>query len=323
MYAFTLHNFFLMCMHCRCHRFLLHQQHKKQKSHTRPHTSLGIYIQHGKHTCPTINYPRVETPLIPTKTPTFHRVSERTGTSTGRSSRPRSRMATAPATSSSRQLELGEQTPPKSGKREKIWERGSSRGTSSPVEVESRRESSKKKDGAEVVGEERAAQRLRNKPIFDRENLKNLPARVDAVDRFKNSVVDGLKKLGGGSGAYVGSPRLPQSLRQSFASSPVAVWSKEINTREGLGTDTSLNAAGKSEDAVRRSPASYPSRSEDYRKLTMYTPRHLPDPRTHYTPSMEVHIHIHTTYKLFGDFCGEFFLNFFSHYTCRYCVLYM
>ena len=66
---------------CRCHRFLLHYQYHKQipHSHTRPHTSLGLLntTHQTSNTCSTVNYPRVETPLKPSKTPTFFRLSKK------------------------------------------------------------------------------------------------------------------------------------------------------------------------------------------------------------------------------------------------------
>lgn len=210
-------------MYCRCHRFLLHQQHKlEKKSQTRPHTSPAIYTQQNNHTC--LYYPRVETPLIPSKTPTFHRISkkdERSQTAMGKFSRPRSRLS--PVTQNSQfEQAFTEKNSPTTRKMD-AWQRVRGRRKGESL-ITGRRSSSKGRGegdrGSEMVN---ATQNTFRSISNSKRGAPTKSSHLYASDRSdgctRNSVLDSSprRQLCWSSG----SPRLPQSLRQSYTSTPV------------------------------------------------------------------------------------------------------
>ena len=247
-------------VYCRYPRFLLHHSQKQSsKGHIRPHTSLGILIHSvSNQSCP-VNYPRVLTPLLPLKTPTFCRVTRRDQRKSGISSREYVQRITRPNSSSTSTSHLcvhhdSDCVSTDGGK--KIMEPGSvsSQQVSEAVE---RGSSSNRMATKESITD---CNLLKNSSIiFQRESSKclSLPYLLDkrgaSDSRLSNKSRTGLepvKQYKDGSN-HRSISMLPQSLRQSYTPYPIP----------NLQQDTIP-----------------PTGSSGYHKLTGYTARHLPHP---------------------------------------------
>ena len=222
---------------CRCHRFLLHVD-STGKSHLRPHTSPGLLQYTTQYSGSRINYPRVQTPLTPTKTPTFCRMSKQCdqrllGSVTRKSSCPQSCLG---LTSVNR------------------TDSPSANGLVQGTNIDCLREMLGREGRSSAIAEER--ERLRGK-IRDGERRKTRISKSarretaassqDSVNKsfliFKRGTLTPLctpvkydysvSQSGSASKLYplsCGGSRLPQSLRQSYTSSPV--WYEDNDERE-------------------------------------------------------------------------------------------
>ena len=237
---------------CRCHRFLLHYHHickSEKKSRTRPHTSLGLYTDQNNHACLTMNYPRVQTPLVPTKTPTFHRISKKRERSMSlpqtpleKSCRPhdQSRVNLTPQTflfeenlptgqemrSMERLVEVGGSIVDErhGGRREKG---GRGRGRVGGRERSWRRSKEDRSTVRNTVQESRN----NSTQVFKRDISGKLrhPYVLDMdSEKARNSSFTGSPLKQYWSSEHTSSPQLPQSLRQSYTPSPL-LWSGDVD----------------------------------------------------------------------------------------------
>ena len=221
----------------RCQRFLLHELHKREnKIRTRPHTCLGIIYTHQIDEMCCMNYPRMETPLVPTKTPTFHRISkrhERLQTAKRRSSRQRSSSVPTPimqphhTTINGMVEDVGERKKKEhhaTGNKEKGRVRGGGIRRSSGIGRSGEGLYSREADGEMMIQESQV-------PTISSDSPSYIYISEKAVER-KGHWFDGSSKMqhNGCTSQYP----LPQSLRQSYACSPALGW----NGDEG---DISLN----------------------------------------------------------------------------------
>ena len=250
--------------HFRYPRFLLHHSQKQSsKGRTRPHTSLGINLQ----SCP-VNYPRVQTPLLPLKTPTFYRVPRRYEQKSGAGSREyaHSQRSTRPNSSRGRNSHLhhGFDEGDKS-----FLELGSG----SSQEVEKWRSSRRMVTKGSITD---CNVSKKSSIIFQRDTSKcsSLPYLHDnkryvsdsTLSNKSRSYLEPLKQHKNGD-TYA---MLPQSIRQTYTPSPIP----------SLQQDTSADC---------HVP---PTGSSGYHRLTGYTARHLPNPTSSRTVTTFV-VYIH------------------------------
>jgi hypothetical protein len=252
----------MLAENLRCYwypRFLLHHSQKQSsKGHIRPHTSLGILIHSvSNQSCP-VNYPRVLTPLLPLKTPTFCRVTRRDQRKSGISSREFVQRITRPNSSSTSTSHfcVHHDSDYLSDGGKKILQPGSD----SLQRVSEAVERVSSSNRMATKGSLTDCNVLKDSSIiFQRESSKcsSLPYLLDkrgaSDSRLSNKSrtnLEPVKQYKDGSN-HGSISMLPQSLRQSYTPSPIP----------NLQQDTIP-----------------PTGSSGYHKLTGYTARHLPHP---------------------------------------------
>ena len=190
-------------------------------SRTHSHTSLGLprskHLDGGhahsttsSHTCLPIHYPRVQTPLVPSKTPTFRRVSKKSRQLFGRSTRESNRPQSVSGVISHR----------KEGVTHQILEGESA-------------ERRKRINGDFPLKDDNASrphsQMLKSELIFRREDTGMVDGVQDTQITRHSGCDMGIRQYwNDGIGTRVG--RLPQSLRQSYTCSPSLYQDDELQS---------------------------------------------------------------------------------------------
>ena len=229
---YTLHVYgFIACY--RCQRFLLHELHKREnKLRTRPHTCLGITYTHQIDDMCCMNYPRMETPLVPTKTPTFHRISkrhERLQTAKRRSGRQRSSSVPTPLMQSHHTTTNGI-VEERGGRREKEHRSAGSKGEENGTVKGGRSRggfgTGRSREGLYSREEERGIMVQESQmPTISRDSSSYTYISEKAVERLKDQWFDGSSKMQ--HNVCISQHPLPQSLRQSYACSPALDWKED------------------------------------------------------------------------------------------------
>lgn len=245
-------------------RFLLHHSYKQSSAgHTRPHTSLGVLLHSVSNRSGLVNYPRVQTPQLPSKTLTFRRVTRKYERKSGVSSREyvQSQRGTRPNSSSGRKSHLC------------LHDDLSSTGDNNKRRLEMVEGVSHVVDrGSSSCGKrvdtEYSTEIPPNHCVSKKSNLifqRDTPRSSSLPHILESGGKGGNSRLSNVSESHLGplkdythwSPHenvslLPQSLRQTYTPSPIP-------------RDTTPDHVP-------------PTGSSSYRKLTSYTAHHLPNP---------------------------------------------